>query len=236
MEKETADNLLKLVKSNYEKIAVDFDVSRKKPLWPEIVKLGAALGSGSKILDVGCGNGRLLAALPGKDIEYLGADNSLEMLTLARKNYPSHRFVQADLLDLSPISGHDFTHIFCLAVWQHIPSESLRIQALRELKNKLAVGGEVIISVWNMWSKTIRRKNYRFLILKTWLKSHWLRKEERLDFGDVIFSWKNSSGEELSERYYHAFTKRELRRLALAAGFKISELNKDKFNYWLILK
>jgi len=57
-----------------------------------------------------------------------------------------------------------------------------------------------------------------------------------MDFGDVLFDWKNSRGEALSQRYYHAFTKPELRRIAKKAGLKIGDMYKDEKNYYLVLR
>jgi SAM-dependent methyltransferase len=234
MKKETAKNLLDLVKQNYEEIAADFDVTRRKALWPEIKNLAAAVKPGLRVLDAGCGNGRLLGAFKNKPIEYLGVDSSEKLIKAARKNYPDNKFVVGDILKLDAIPDDNFDYIFCLAVLQHIPSEKLRRRALEEMRNKLSPDGQIIISVWNLWSSVWGKKRYRRLIFKNWLLK--LGRKNRLDFGDMIFPWKNSLGEETSARYYHAFIKREFKRLARRSGLKFVQLKKDKFNYWLILK
>lgn len=236
MKLETAENLLSLVKNNYRQIAAEFDATRQKEIWPEIRTLAAGIKDGRKILDVGCGNGRLLEVFAGKRIEYSGIDNSAELIKLAQQNYPKKKFFVADILNLenvSDIPSASFDDIFCLAVWQHIPSKELRIKALREMGDKLAAGGEMIISVWNLWSPVWKQKKYRQLIFKNWWRK--ILGKNDFDFGDLTFPWKNSRGEVVSERYYHAFTKNELRILAKKSGLMIKKLKKDKFNYWLIL-
>ena len=80
MKAKTADNLLNLVKDNYNDIATSFDLTRKKEIWPEVRAQAAVIKEGSKILDVGCGNGRLLEALPKQKIDYLGVDNIRELI------------------------------------------------------------------------------------------------------------------------------------------------------------
>jgi len=230
MDKTTADNLLKIVHNNYNEIAADFNLTRKKEIWPEIIRLAESVKDGDKVLDLGCGNGRLIETLKDKEIEYLGVDNSEELIKLAQKNYPGYKFIVSDILNLENIESQKFDYIFCLATLQHLPSQDLRIKVLREMKLLLSDQGQIIISNWNMRSQ----RKYRFLILKTF----WQRiiGKNKLEFGDILFPWKNSRGEIMSERYYHAFRKKELLKLARQAGFNDINIYKDSFNYWLILK
>lgn len=232
MNQETVTNLLKIVSDNYNQIAADFNLTRKKEIWPEITKLTADIKDGDRILDLGCGNGRLIEALKDKKIEYLGLDNSQELIKLAQANYPAYKFIVSDILDLeniSEIKPEKFDYIFCLATLQHLPGRELKIEALRKMENKLALGGKIIISNWNMYAQ----RKYRRLIFKTFFNK--LAGKNKLDFGDILFPWKNSRGEIVSSRYYHAFLKRELASLASEAGCHILKLYKDRYNYWLIL-
>lgn len=234
MKKEIADNLLNLVKRNYNEIAAEFDATRKKEIWPEIRNLVAEIKDNDKVLDVGCGNGRLLEALKGKKVSYLGVDNSVELIKIARQNYPNYKFIVGDILSLREITKDSFDYIFCVAVLPHIPSKKLQIQALEELRNRLNLGGRIILSVWNLWSRAASKEKYRRLIFKNGLLK--LSGRNKLELGDLVFPWKNAQGVAVSDRYYHAFTKLELKDLAKKTGLSIQKIKKDKFNYWLVLK
>jgi len=235
MNHATENKLLRLVKHNYASIADDFHQTRQKGLWPEIVKLTSEVPNNSRLLDVGCGNGRLLEALADKNIHYTGLDNCPELLALAAKNFPhqANNFHEAELLNLNKYPGLNYDYIFSIGVLHHIPGQRLRLDAMKQLKNKLAPQGQLIISVWNLWQSTNNKgvKFYRHLIWKFWFLK--ILGKHHMDFGDIIFNWKHDTN--ISQRYYHAFTMRELKRLAKLSGFKIKDLYKDTYNYYLLL-
>lgn len=233
MNQEKVQELLSLVRNNYQDIAGEFDATRKKEIWPEIRVFAEKVKLGDKILDLGCGNGRLLEALGSKEISYLGVDNSSELIKLAQANYPTRQFIVGDILALDNISGvldkaYDF--IFCLAVLQHIPSQKLRVEVLKLMGEKIKAGGEIIISNWNLWE----HKKYRGLLIKRYFLSLFRGKD--IEANDLVFPWRNSQGEKKSNRYYHAFTGRELKKLARLANLKEVILKKDKHNFWMVLE
>ncbi len=67
MAAKTAKTLLKKVKSDYAAIAAEFNATRKYP-WKEFKHFAKYVKPGQKILDVGCGNGRLAGFLEEKNI------------------------------------------------------------------------------------------------------------------------------------------------------------------------
>lgn len=230
MTDKKAEEILALVKTGYDLIAAEFDLTRKKEIWPEIRTSVSRLKTGDRVLDLGCGNGRLLEALKEVAVDYLGVDSSSSLISLARKNYPDKQFIVSDLLDLQEIPDGQFDYIFCLAVLQHLPGVGRREQALLEMTKKLKPQGEIIISNWNLWA----HKKHRQQLLINWGKKIIGRFD--LDFNDLVFPWKSTNGQEICERYYHAFTKNELRRLAKRAGLEVISLEKDSYNFWLKLK
>lgn len=242
MNKQTQKELLDIVKNNYQEIANHYSETRKKKLWPAIIDLADKIKDGDKILDVGCGSGKLLDALIEKNIKYIGVDPCESLLEHARNRYKGEnnlkldniKFLNNDIMSLGDIPETEFDFVFSIAVLQHIPSKDLQIKALKQLKNKIKTDGRVILSVWNMWSKSWEKKKFK---KKIW-KFFFLRLigKNKMDFGDIIFDWKNSEGNKVSRRYYHAFRKKELKKITKKAGFKIEKIFKDKYNFYLILK
>ncbi len=232
MKFELVQELLNLSAESYEKIAADFDASRKKEIWPEMRKYAEEVKSGDLVWDAGCGNGRLLEALENKKINYFGTDKSQALIVYAKQNYPDYNFSVLDLLDKTKVNfflnGRQFKHIFCLAVLQHIPSRELRKEVLINLASGLAPDGRLVISSWNLLASKKRK-----LVVSAALKK--IFGLSKLDFGDIIFPWKDSKGQTRSNRYYHAFTKKGLEKLAKSAGLKLKESKQDKYNFWLIL-
>lgn len=235
MLKKTEKELLNIVKNNYEEIAEHFSETRKKEIWPELKKIASEVKEGQNILDLGCGNGRLINAF-GKEINYYGIDQSKALIKLAQERYPNYSFIAGDALALNKINlkkenfPQKFDYIFSIAVLQHIPGKQKRIELIKSLKNNLNPGGKIVFSNWNMWEIP----KYKKLIYKTFLLK--LIGKNSLDFGDVVFDWKDNTGKITSRRYYHAFTKRELKKLFRKAGFKVEKKYKDKYNFYIIAK
>ncbi len=232
MNKKTQKELLEIVKNNYEEIVDKYNETRKKhlmPLWGVLVNYCENIKEGSTVLDVGCGNGRLLEAFGDKHVDYLGVDSSNELLEKAEENHPDKKFIYGDVLQLGNISQINFDYIFSIAAFHHLPGKDLQIAALKQLKNKISLNGEIVITVWNMWSQ----KKFRKLIWKYFLLK--LLGKNKMDMGDILFDWKNNQAEAISRRYYHAFIKIGLRRVAKKAGLKVKKIEKDKYNYYLTL-
>ncbi len=86
MKQQLAQSILQQVKENYNCCALDFSQTRVFN-WPEISELADKyVKKGMKILDVGCGNGRILELLENRGIEYVGVDNSEGLIKEAGKS------------------------------------------------------------------------------------------------------------------------------------------------------
>lgn len=218
MDKSYAKYLLEKTKADYNLIAEEFSRQRQF-LWEDLKPLSQYVQEGDRVLDLGCGNGRLFKLFENKNIEYFGIDVSEKMIEIAKKNYPQGKFLVADVLNL-PFPQNYFNEVFAIALLHHIPSESLRLQSLSEIKRVLKPEGLLIISVWNAW-KAKNKSNLLKVIKYGFLK---IIGKSKLDFKDVLIPLKKGP-----ILYYHFFTLRELKKIIKKSNFKINK-------FWIIIK
>jgi alkylated DNA repair protein alkB homolog 8 len=208
MKIEVANKILEKTKDNYDKISEDWNRTRQN-LWSGFSEFLPYIKEGDKILDVGCGNGRLVKLFSDVNVDYLGVDNSEELLNIAQKNFPGHKFLVGDALNL-PSENNVFDKVFFIAVLHHIPNSSLRKKALEQIHQVLKPGGLVFIMNWHYSSPKFLSRLTKFTLTKIIGKSE-------LDFGDIYVSWGNDN----IERYVHIFNKPEINKLLKSAGFKV---------------
>lgn len=216
MDQKYAEYLLKKTARYYNQIADHFSMTRSF-IWKDLKPLAQYVFKGDKVLDIGCGNGRLLQLFEDKNIDYIGVDGSEKLIEIAKKKYPKAKFKRGNALDLL-FPNNYFDKIYSIAVLHHIPSKDFRLQFLLEAKRVLKPEGLLIGSVWNLWPRPFFRKLFlRYTFLRLIGKS-------KLDFKDVFYPWKNQEGAVTVQRYVHAFDKKELGRLTKKAGFKLKKL------------
>lgn len=215
MRTSTARQLLRLNRDFYDTFATDFSASRSR-LQPGIMRALAALRPYDSLLDVGCGNGRVLTAsqryAPGS--QYLGVDFSRQLL-LQTDIQPHCDFIYADLTSPDWDAGlpGSFDAAVCFSVLHHIPSPCRRLRLLREIKTALQPGARCALSVWEFLElPRLRRK------IVPWEKVGLT--EAAVDPGDYLLDWRRG-GHGL--RYVHHFEDDTLNALCTRAGFHVDE-------------
>lgn len=97
----------------------------------------------SRLLDVGCANGRLLEMLNHKQaLEGTGLDISSNMVKIARIKHPDHKFIQGNAQSL-PFEDASYDVITCSASFHHFPDPD---RFLEEARRVLASGGKLVIA------------------------------------------------------------------------------------------
>jgi SAM-dependent methyltransferase len=108
----------------------------------------AAFAPGTRILDVGCGSGRDLAALHAMGFDAWAVEPSAAMRAVAASRHPAlaGRVVDAALPRLGEPFGGAFDGVVCSAVLMHLRADELAA-ALRALRAVLAPRGRLLLSV-----------------------------------------------------------------------------------------
>lgn len=99
--------------------------------------------SGKRILEIGCGMGRLFPGFSEMFDEIWGIDVSAEMIKQGRElcPVPGAHFVLGDGVGLANMRSNYFDYCFSYLVFQHIPSTSIIWQYLDDAYRVLRPGG-----------------------------------------------------------------------------------------------
>lgn len=247
MDKKFAKQLLDKTAVDYEKIAEEFTVTRFL-LWPEFDEFIKYIKKDDKVLDLGCGNGRLYELFKDlSTLDYTGIDKSPSLIESAKNKWKNTeaKFKVGDIIELSETQKYDA--VFLIAVLHHIPTHEFRLKILKNVYSILKPGGMLFMMNWKFWQKRYFFYIIKYTILKLIGKSLSLRRQGhiikgRMDFKDVLIPWKSCGlkpyghSEKISDRYYHVFTKKEIKNLVKQAGFSIIKNEKSKWNYVTICR
>lgn len=166
-------DILAQVQKMYDEAGVYFSKTRSKKYgeqgtqnWPVTQKYLDKIKSGQSILDVGCGNGKLVSGIT-KGVEYLGIDFSKTLLSEATKDFPGYVFRYGNIVE--PVAWKNlkkYDVIFCVAVLHHLPERKQHLYVLKQMKAMLKKDGFVYLSVWNLWQKRFLQNHIDSLELK----------------------------------------------------------------------
>lgn len=97
---------------------------------------------GKRVLDLGCGTGRIIKDLKDLGADVVGCDISEKMLEIARKKFANVEFHKADAYDL-PFEDKSFDVVVALFVVVHLRDLE---KAFDEMYRILKPGGHLIVS------------------------------------------------------------------------------------------
>jgi len=161
------------------------------------------VGWSGRVLDLGCGTGRLARALVPDGFEYTGVDLSDEMLNVARKTVDTAKatFLRGNLVELQSVVPKSVDHAACLfSTLGMIVGEHNRQAVVKNVFGLLRLGGRFVLHVHN--------RHFRRLGLRGW-------------FNADITSRQAYGGAPLT---IHHFTKAEAVKLLEEAGFRILDV------------
>lgn len=112
-----------------------------------------AVNAGGPVLEVGCGSGRILAALTDLNLPLTGIDNSKSMLDIARARLPSKvELVECDMRRLSePDALPNAPYWFAFSAintFLHLPDVESQLMTLSGLHSVVVSGGILLLDLF----------------------------------------------------------------------------------------
>jgi ubiquinone/menaquinone biosynthesis C-methylase UbiE len=161
-----------------------------------------------RLIDLGCGTGRLAADLARDTWKVVGVDLSPAMLTVAREKAVAAGvqvdFVQANLVDLGCFADASFDYAACLfSTLGMVVGHEARERVLQHVHRLLRPGGVFVLHVHNRWFNVWDRAGRRWLLA---------------DF------WRRTGDRPMPPLTLHHFTRREIVRLLRRVGFAVNKL------------
>lgn len=210
MDERVRQQLIELNRKFYGEFAESFAETRRSPQ-PGFYELENHLPqSRARLLDVGCGEGRLGRHLLSRGVvnNYHGVDSSRELIRIARREIEGQFWCR----DIATPGALDdlgrYECIACLAVLQHIPGRDHRVRLMAEMGAHLATHGVLLLSTWQFLTSERQRKK-----IVDWAKVGLTGDDVEHD--DYVLTWRKGG---LGLRYVCYIDEAELRALARAAG------------------
>jgi SAM-dependent methyltransferase len=172
-----------------------------------------------RLIDLGCGTGRLAIDFASRGFAVVGVDLSAEMLRVAAEKAARTGaqldLVQANLVELDALADASFDYAACLfSTLGMITGEVERQRAVAHAFRLLRSGGKFLLHVHNRWFHFWDRNGQR------WLLGDVYRELRGLPAGDR----RMPAHRGLAGLSLHHFTRREAVRLLKDVGFRVEDL------------
>lgn len=174
----------------------------------------------SKVLEVGCGDGRSLKDIINITKNLTGIDHDNKAIADAKNNFSSYstiKIIKADATRL-PFENEEFDFAICMTTFANFGNKKFII--LKEMKRVLKKSGKIIISVFSEDALEERMKVYKATGVKI----------KEIKDGKIVFD--ESLGDNIPEQ----FSEKQLREIFTKAKLKIVEIKKLNIAYICKLK
>ncbi len=160
----------------------EFDASGEKEA-REILLKNISIKSSCRVLEIGCGIGRLLKPLSRYVTELYGVDISKEMIARAKERLASYKNIALSVCDGTLLSFSDdyFDLCYSFAVFRHIPEKKYVYRYLSEVSRVLKPDGIFVFEVWGS-ARGKSRKKGGTIVGVTFKEDEIREKLKELDF------------------------------------------------------
>lgn len=114
------DDPKRIVASGYDDCANAYMDARAGALVPELALLTGKLSPAARVLDIGCGAGVPVTAALARVATVVGVDISASQIELARRNVPSARLIQSDIME-QEFDARSFDAVVAFYMVFHLP-------------------------------------------------------------------------------------------------------------------
>jgi len=199
------------IENFYNNIADEFDKTRVR-LWSCVISFLDSFPSNSKILDIGCGNGKYMNYR--HELIIKGIDISIKLVEICKNK--GFDVIKASMTDI-PYNDNSFDGIICIASYHHLDNDNDRKKTLDEIYRILNPGGIALIEVWGK-EQIKPNKNAKDFVAKS-----------------NLVKWTSVKTGEIFYRYYNIYSNGDLEKeiIRLNPNFNIIDSGYEKGNYYV---
>lgn len=169
-----------------------------------------------RLLDLGCGTGRLCRHFAARGFQCLGVDLSDEMLAVAEKNWDSNgirpSFAKANIVELAGLAPASFDFAACLfSTLGMVRNHDNRARAIASAARVLKPGGRLVLHVHNRYFLGLGWRRVLAQAIKSLIGKP----------GDITMP-QSYGGAPLT---LHHFSRREIVKLLQTNGFAVKDVH-----------
>jgi ubiquinone/menaquinone biosynthesis C-methylase UbiE len=173
-----------------------------------------------RLVDLGCGTGRLLMGFVRDGFQGLAIDLSHHMLSVVGEKAEQEGLqidrLQTNMVAMDCLSDNSVDYCMCMfSTLGMIRGRANRRRVLRHVRRMLRPDGLFALHVHNRWYNLFEPQ------ARTWLAGNLVlsRFQKGVEPGDKFFDYRG-----ISSMFLHVFTKRELLADLTSSGFRVREL------------